>query len=99
MKKSLLLFIILGGMILSSINLQAQTANDCYLDFSPAANIYEPGDLVTIQICYKDYSAAEGKPDYFKADWNGADNSNDPATADLVIVGNDVGQPVTVTVL
>lgn len=62
------------------------------MTFNPAGNVYNPGDNVSVTICFQDYSA--GFPSYEKADW---DLDND-GNWDINVTGDD-GTGITYTAL
>jgi len=87
MKKLLLLFSTL--LIYFSIS---TIAAQCDMTFNPAGNVYNPGDAVSVTICFQDYTA--GFPQYEKADW---DLDND-GNWDITVTGDD-GSGITITAL
>ena len=86
--KNLFLFLFFIGGIFFSYNLYAQ----CDMTFNPSGNVYNPGDSVSITICFQDYTA--GFPQYEKADWDLDDDGN----WDITVTGDD-GTGISFTAL
>jgi len=63
----------------------------CDFTFNPSGNVYDPGDDVSITICFQDYT--NGFPEYEKADY-----SDDNTNWDIDVSGDD-GNGITYTAL